>query len=110
MEFGMFHEFQRRPGQTEAEAFTESFEQVDEAGALGLIDLLERLCESFGFGLAGPALKFVEHTEFHGDISLLWRKSDRFSGGCKSPGAAVVVSTWLPGSRQGAQAWSLRLP
>ncbi|MEA2738803.1 MAG: hypothetical protein QOH05_2110 [Acetobacteraceae bacterium] len=36
MEFGMFHEFQRRPGQTEAEAFTESFEQVDEAEAAGL--------------------------------------------------------------------------
>ena len=26
MEFGMFHEFQRRPGQSEADAFTESFE------------------------------------------------------------------------------------
>jgi alkanesulfonate monooxygenase SsuD/methylene tetrahydromethanopterin reductase-like flavin-dependent oxidoreductase (luciferase family) len=36
MEFGMFHEFQRRPGQTEAEAFKESFEQVDEAEAAGL--------------------------------------------------------------------------
>ena len=36
MEFGMFHEFQRRPGQTEAEAFTESFEQVDEAERAGL--------------------------------------------------------------------------
>src|ERR1700729_4362618 len=36
MEFGMFHEFQRRPGQTEAEAFTESFELVDEAEATGL--------------------------------------------------------------------------
>ena len=36
MEFGMFHEFQRRPGQTEAEAFAESFEQVDEAEAAGL--------------------------------------------------------------------------
>jgi len=22
--------------------------------------------------LSGPALKFVEHTEFHGHISLLW--------------------------------------
>jgi alkanesulfonate monooxygenase SsuD/methylene tetrahydromethanopterin reductase-like flavin-dependent oxidoreductase (luciferase family) len=32
----MFHEFQRRPGQTEAEAFTESFEQVDEAERAGL--------------------------------------------------------------------------
>src|SRR6476646_11329359 len=31
MEFGMFHEFQRVPGQTEEEAFTESFEQVDAA-------------------------------------------------------------------------------
>jgi alkanesulfonate monooxygenase SsuD/methylene tetrahydromethanopterin reductase-like flavin-dependent oxidoreductase (luciferase family) len=36
MEFGMFHEFQRRPGQTEADAFTESFSQVDEAEAAGL--------------------------------------------------------------------------
>ena len=36
MEFGMFHEFQRRPGQTEAEAFSESFEQVDQAEAAGL--------------------------------------------------------------------------
>jgi alkanesulfonate monooxygenase SsuD/methylene tetrahydromethanopterin reductase-like flavin-dependent oxidoreductase (luciferase family) len=36
MEFGMFHEFQRRPGQTEAQAFTESFEQVDQAEAAGL--------------------------------------------------------------------------
>ncbi len=36
MEFGMFHEFQRRPGQTEAAAFAESFEQVDEAEAAGL--------------------------------------------------------------------------
>jgi alkanesulfonate monooxygenase SsuD/methylene tetrahydromethanopterin reductase-like flavin-dependent oxidoreductase (luciferase family) len=36
MEFGMFHEFQRRPGQTEAEAFAESFQQVDEAEAAGL--------------------------------------------------------------------------
>jgi len=32
----MFHEFQRRPGQTEAEAFTESFEQVDAAERAGL--------------------------------------------------------------------------
>ncbi len=36
MEFGMFHEFQRRPGQTEAEAFAESFDQVDVAEAAGL--------------------------------------------------------------------------
>ncbi|MDR3531737.1 MAG: LLM class flavin-dependent oxidoreductase [Rhodopila sp.] len=36
MEFGMFHEFQRRPGQSEAEAFAESFEQVDVAEAAGL--------------------------------------------------------------------------
>ena len=36
MEFGMFHEFQRRPGQTEAQAFTESFELVDEAETTGL--------------------------------------------------------------------------
>src|ERR1700754_1413673 len=36
MEFGMFHEFQRRPGQTEAEAFEESFAQVDAAETAGL--------------------------------------------------------------------------
>ncbi len=36
LEFGMFHEFQRRPGQTEADAFRESFEQVDAAEAAGL--------------------------------------------------------------------------
>jgi alkanesulfonate monooxygenase SsuD/methylene tetrahydromethanopterin reductase-like flavin-dependent oxidoreductase (luciferase family) len=36
MEFGMFHEFQRRQGQSEAEAFAESFTQVDEAEAAGL--------------------------------------------------------------------------
>ena len=36
MEFGMFHEFQRRPGQTEAQAFTESFELVDAAETTGL--------------------------------------------------------------------------
>src|ERR1700742_1155519 len=36
MEFGMFHEFQRVPGQTEEDAFTESFEQVDAAERYGL--------------------------------------------------------------------------
>ncbi len=36
MEFGMFHEFQRREDQSEAEAFAESFAQVDEAEAAGL--------------------------------------------------------------------------
>jgi alkanesulfonate monooxygenase SsuD/methylene tetrahydromethanopterin reductase-like flavin-dependent oxidoreductase (luciferase family) len=36
MEFGMFHEFQRVPGQTEAQAFAESFEQVDAAERWGL--------------------------------------------------------------------------
>ena len=36
MEFGMFHEFQRVPGQTEAAAFAESFEQVDAAEDWGL--------------------------------------------------------------------------
>ena len=36
MEFGMFHEFQRRPGQTEADAFTDSFAQVDAAERWGL--------------------------------------------------------------------------
>src|ERR1700728_3246394 len=36
MEFGMFHEFQRRQGQSEAEAFAESFTQVDEGESAGL--------------------------------------------------------------------------
>ncbi|MGE0223038.1 MAG: LLM class flavin-dependent oxidoreductase [Acetobacteraceae bacterium] len=36
MEFGMFHEFQRRTGQTEADAFTESFDLVDAAEQAGL--------------------------------------------------------------------------
>src|SRR3954471_9547608 len=36
MEFGMFHEFQRVPGQTEEEAFADSFEQVDAAERHGL--------------------------------------------------------------------------
>jgi len=36
LEFGMFHEFQRRHGQTEAEAFRESFALVDAAEAGGL--------------------------------------------------------------------------
>ncbi|HEX5326516.1 MAG TPA: LLM class flavin-dependent oxidoreductase [Acetobacteraceae bacterium] len=36
MEFGMFHEFQRIPGQTEAAAFAEAFEQVDAAERWGL--------------------------------------------------------------------------
>src|SRR6516165_1102390 len=35
-EFGVFHEFQRRPGQSEAEAFTSAFEQVDAAEHWGL--------------------------------------------------------------------------
>jgi alkanesulfonate monooxygenase SsuD/methylene tetrahydromethanopterin reductase-like flavin-dependent oxidoreductase (luciferase family) len=35
-EFGVFHEFQRRPGQTEAEAFATAFEQVDGAERWGL--------------------------------------------------------------------------
>src|SRR5258707_1280048 len=36
MEFGMFHEFQRLPGVSEAEAFAQSFAQVDSAERLGL--------------------------------------------------------------------------
>src|SRR5690349_14631454 len=36
MEFGMFHEFQCPPGRTEAQAFAESFEQVEAAEQLGL--------------------------------------------------------------------------
>jgi alkanesulfonate monooxygenase SsuD/methylene tetrahydromethanopterin reductase-like flavin-dependent oxidoreductase (luciferase family) len=35
-EFGVFHEFQRRPGQSEAEAFDIAFEQVDAAERWGL--------------------------------------------------------------------------
>jgi len=42
-EFGIFHEFSRRPGQTEAEAFAQSFAQVDaaERGGLDVIWLAE---------------------------------------------------------------------
>lgn len=36
MEFGMFHEFQRLPGMSEAEAFAQSLEQVDAAERMGL--------------------------------------------------------------------------
>ena len=36
MEFGMFHEFQRLPGVSEAEAFAQSLEQVDAAERMGL--------------------------------------------------------------------------
>ncbi len=36
MEFGMFHEFQRLPGATDALAFADSFAQIDEAERLGL--------------------------------------------------------------------------
>ena len=36
MEFGMFHEFQRLPGASEAAAFADSFAQVDAAERLGL--------------------------------------------------------------------------
>jgi len=36
MEFGMFHEFQRLPGHSDAQAFADSFAQVDEAERLGL--------------------------------------------------------------------------
>ena len=35
-EFGVFHEFQRRPGQSEAEAFTTALDQVDAAERWGL--------------------------------------------------------------------------
>jgi alkanesulfonate monooxygenase SsuD/methylene tetrahydromethanopterin reductase-like flavin-dependent oxidoreductase (luciferase family) len=35
-EFGVFHEFQRRPGESEAKAFTTAFEQVDAAERWGL--------------------------------------------------------------------------
>ena len=36
MEFGMFHEFQRLPGASEASSFADSLAQVDEAERLGL--------------------------------------------------------------------------
>ena len=36
MEFGMFHEFQWSPGESEADAFRHSFEQVDAAESWGL--------------------------------------------------------------------------
>ena len=36
MEFGMFHEFQRLPGATEAAAFADSFAQIDAAERMGL--------------------------------------------------------------------------
>ncbi len=32
-EFGMLHEFQRRAGQTEADAFTQTFAQIESARA-----------------------------------------------------------------------------
>ena len=36
MEFGVFHEFPRRKGQTEADSFAEGFELVDAAERWGL--------------------------------------------------------------------------
>ena len=36
-----------------------------EPRGLGFVHLRERFCEGLGFGLARPALKFVEHAEFH---------------------------------------------
>jgi alkanesulfonate monooxygenase SsuD/methylene tetrahydromethanopterin reductase-like flavin-dependent oxidoreductase (luciferase family) len=36
MEFGMFHEFQRLPGATDASAFADSFAQIDAAERMGL--------------------------------------------------------------------------
>src|SRR5271155_328765 len=36
MEFGMFHQFPSLPGRTDAETFTEAFEQIDAAEELGL--------------------------------------------------------------------------
>jgi alkanesulfonate monooxygenase SsuD/methylene tetrahydromethanopterin reductase-like flavin-dependent oxidoreductase (luciferase family) len=36
MEFGMFHEFQRLPGASEAAAFADSFAQIDAAESMGL--------------------------------------------------------------------------
>src|ERR1043165_7642738 len=58
MEFGMFHEFQRVPGQTEEEAFTESFEQVDAAEKYGLdvMWLAELHCAPERSVLASPLM------------------------------------------------------
>ena len=36
MEFGIFHEFQRMAGQSEADAFAESFDHVDQGEQSGL--------------------------------------------------------------------------
>src|SRR6476619_5560035 len=36
MEFGMFHEFQRLPGASDASAFADSFAQIDAAERMGL--------------------------------------------------------------------------
>lgn len=56
MEFGMFHEFHRRPGQTEADAFTESFELVDaaETASLDVMWLAELHCAPDRSVLAAP--------------------------------------------------------
>jgi hypothetical protein len=44
-----------------------------EASPLGVVDQFERLGEGVALGLALAALKFVEHTKFHGRFSrLLW--------------------------------------
>jgi alkanesulfonate monooxygenase SsuD/methylene tetrahydromethanopterin reductase-like flavin-dependent oxidoreductase (luciferase family) len=56
MEFGIFHEFQRRTGQSEADAFTESFELVDqgERSGLDVMWLAELHCAPERSVLAAP--------------------------------------------------------
>jgi alkanesulfonate monooxygenase SsuD/methylene tetrahydromethanopterin reductase-like flavin-dependent oxidoreductase (luciferase family) len=56
MEFGIFHEFQRRNGQSEADAFTESFELVDagENSGLDVMWLAELHCAPERSVLAAP--------------------------------------------------------
>ncbi|MDR3535485.1 MAG: LLM class flavin-dependent oxidoreductase [Acetobacteraceae bacterium] len=56
MEFGIFHEFQRRNGQSEADAFTESFDLVDqgERSGLDVMWLAELHCAPERSVLAAP--------------------------------------------------------
>jgi alkanesulfonate monooxygenase SsuD/methylene tetrahydromethanopterin reductase-like flavin-dependent oxidoreductase (luciferase family) len=58
MEFGMFHEFQRTDGQSEEDAFAESFEQVDAAEKYGLdvMWLAELHCAPERSVLASPLM------------------------------------------------------
>src|SRR5271167_3350334 len=78
-EFGVFHEFQRRPGQSEAEAFATAF------------DLLESRREGLGLALARAPLKLVEHAEFE-----THRRSSCYFAAktciCGSPAKAGIMS------------------